>query len=70
MTEVENLILEHLRHMRSGMDTIREDLREAKTHLGNVENQCASGESVRSSDEPVRHCIDSPGSTGWPAGTH
>ena len=41
MTEVENLILDHLRHMRSAIDAIREDQREMKMRLGNVENQCA-----------------------------
>ena len=42
MTEVENLILDHLRHMRSGMDGLREDMREVKTRLGILENQYAS----------------------------
>lgn len=41
MTEVENLILDHLRHMRGAIDILREDMREVKTRLGNVENQCA-----------------------------
>ncbi|HML12516.1 MAG TPA: hypothetical protein VK456_04380 [Xanthobacteraceae bacterium] len=42
MTEVENLIVDHLRHMRSGMDGLREDMREVKTRLGILENQYAS----------------------------
>jgi predicted nucleic acid-binding Zn-ribbon protein len=42
MTEVENLILDHLRHMRSGIDGLREDMREVKTRLGILENQYAS----------------------------
>jgi predicted nucleic acid-binding Zn-ribbon protein len=42
MTEVENLILDHLRHMRGGIDGLREDMREVKTRLGILENQYAS----------------------------
>jgi predicted nucleic acid-binding Zn-ribbon protein len=40
MTEVENL--NHLRHMRGGIDGLREDMREVKTRLGILENQYAS----------------------------
>jgi predicted nuclease with TOPRIM domain len=42
MTEVENLILDHLRHLRSAVDALREDMREVKTRLGILENQYAS----------------------------
>jgi len=42
MTEVENLILDHLRHLRSGLDGVREDMREVKTRLGILESQYAS----------------------------
>ena len=42
MTEVENLILDHLRHMRGGINGLREDMREVKTRLGILENQYAS----------------------------
>ena len=42
MTEVENLILDHLRHMSGGIDGLREDMREVKTRLGILENQYAS----------------------------
>jgi predicted nucleic acid-binding Zn-ribbon protein len=42
MTEVENLILDHLRHMRGAIDGVREDMREVKTRLGILENQYAS----------------------------
>jgi predicted nucleic acid-binding Zn-ribbon protein len=42
MTEVENLILDHLRPMRSAIDGLREDMREVKTRLGILENQYAS----------------------------
>ena len=36
MTEVENLILDHLRHLRSAVDALREDMREVKTRLGSL----------------------------------
>jgi predicted nuclease with TOPRIM domain len=39
MTEVENLILDHLRHMRSGIDGLREDMREVKTRLDSLISQ-------------------------------
>ena len=42
MTEVENLILDHLRHMPSAIDGVREDMREVKTRLGILESQYAS----------------------------
>jgi predicted nuclease with TOPRIM domain len=41
MTEIENLILDHLRHMRSAIDALREDMREVKTRLSILENQYA-----------------------------
>jgi len=42
MTEVENLILDHVRAMCSGMDGLREDMREVKTRLGILEKQYVS----------------------------
>jgi predicted nucleic acid-binding Zn-ribbon protein len=42
MTEVENLILDHLPHMRSALDALRDDMREVKTRLGILGNQYAS----------------------------
>jgi predicted nuclease with TOPRIM domain len=45
MTEVENLILDHLRHLRGAVDALREDMREIKTRLGILENQYANLES-------------------------
>jgi len=42
MTEVENLILDHFRHMRGGIDGLREDMLEVKTRLGILENHYAS----------------------------
>ena len=42
MTEVENLVLEHLRHVRGAVDEIRLDVREMKTRVGILEQQYAS----------------------------
>ena len=42
MTEVESLVLEHLRHIRGAVDGLREDMREVKNRLGILENQYAS----------------------------
>jgi hypothetical protein len=39
MTDIENLILEDLRHVRTALDGLREDMREVKTRLGHVEEQ-------------------------------
>jgi predicted nuclease with TOPRIM domain len=41
MTEVENLVLDHLRHIRGAVDSVREDIREIKGRLGILENQYA-----------------------------
>mgnify|MGYP001138616616 CR=1 FL=1 len=40
--EPENLVLEHLRAIRSAVDALREDNREIKTRLGILEQQYAS----------------------------
>ena len=42
MTEVESLILDHLRHLRSALDAICEDMREVKSRLGNLVSQFAN----------------------------
>jgi predicted nucleic acid-binding Zn-ribbon protein len=42
MTEVENLFVDHVNHMRSAIDGLREDMREVKTRLGILESQYAS----------------------------
>lgn len=42
MTEVENIILEHLQHIRAAVDALREDTREVKSRLGILETQYAS----------------------------
>ncbi len=38
---VENLILEHLRHIRSDLDGMKEDLREIKSRLTSLESAMA-----------------------------
>lgn len=42
MTEVENIVLEQLRHIRGAVDAVRDDIREIKQRLGILENQYAS----------------------------
>ena len=39
MGDMENLILEHLRHVRTVVDGLCEDMREVKTPLGHMEEQ-------------------------------
>ena len=34
MADIDNIVLEHLRHIRGGMDGLREDGREIKHRLG------------------------------------
>ena len=40
--EPDNIVLEHLRHIRGVVDGLREDNREIKTRLGILEQQYAS----------------------------
>jgi hypothetical protein len=42
MTETESLVLEHLRHIRTAVDAMREDMREMKGRMGILENQYAN----------------------------
>ena len=42
MTEADNIVLEHLRHIGGAIDDMRDDMREIKQHVGNLENQYAS----------------------------
>ncbi|MCB1414417.1 MAG: hypothetical protein KDJ76_14935 [Xanthobacteraceae bacterium] len=42
MTEAENLVLEHLRHIRGAVDAMRDDMREVKSRLGILESQYAN----------------------------
>lgn len=39
MADIENIMLEHLHHIRGAIDGLREDMREVKTRLGHVEEQ-------------------------------
>lgn len=41
MTEIENIVLEHSRHIRGAVDSVREDIREIKGRLGIFESQYA-----------------------------
>lgn len=41
MTEIENIVLEHSRHIRGAVDSVREDIREIKGRLGILESQYA-----------------------------
>lgn len=42
MTDAENLVLEHLRHIRGAVDAMRDDMREVKSLLGILESQYAN----------------------------
>ena len=42
MAETDNVVLEHLRHIRGAIDGLREDMREVKQRLGILENQYAN----------------------------
>ena len=42
MAETDNVVLEHLRHIRGAVDGLREDMREVKGRLGLLENQYAN----------------------------
>jgi len=42
MTETENLVLEHLSHIRGAVDALREDMCEVKERLGTLEANYAS----------------------------
>ena len=42
MENVDNLVLEHLRHMRNKIDQISEDMREVKHRLATVESSQGS----------------------------
>jgi hypothetical protein len=49
MTEVQRLILDHLRYIRSAIDEVSKDIREVKMRLGNlVEAGAKMGLDVRS----------------------
>jgi hypothetical protein len=42
MTEPDNIVLEHLRHIRGAIDNIRDHVREIKQRAGSLENQYAN----------------------------
>jgi predicted nuclease with TOPRIM domain len=42
MADGDNVVLEHLRHIRSAVDGLRDDMREVKGRLGILESQYAS----------------------------
>jgi hypothetical protein len=42
MAEADNIVLEHLRHIRSAVDDMRDDMREVKGRLGILESQYAN----------------------------
>jgi len=41
MTETDNIVLEHLRHIRGAVDAMREDVREVKHRVGSLEREVA-----------------------------
>jgi predicted nucleic acid-binding Zn-ribbon protein len=41
MTEVDNIVLEHLRHIGGAVDALREDMREVKHRVGSLEREVA-----------------------------
>ncbi|NPV20779.1 hypothetical protein [Bradyrhizobium aeschynomenes] len=42
MIEVQNLVLEHLRHIPDAVDHVHVDVRELRPRLGNLESPCVS----------------------------
>jgi hypothetical protein len=42
MADTDNIVLEHLRHIRTAVDGLRDDMREVKGGLGILESQYAS----------------------------
>ena len=42
MTEIESMVLEHLRHIRGVVDGLSDDVRDIKARLGTLETQYAS----------------------------
>lgn len=42
MADTDNIVLEHLRHIRGAIDDVRDDIREIKQRVGNLENQYAN----------------------------
>jgi archaellum component FlaC len=42
MAETDNIVLEHLRHIRGTLNDVRDDIREIKQRAGSLENQYAN----------------------------
>jgi hypothetical protein len=42
MVEIDNIVLEHLRHIRGAIDDVRDDSREMKQRIGGLKNQYAN----------------------------
>jgi hypothetical protein len=42
MVEPDDIVLEHLRHIRGAIDDMRDGVREIKQRVGNLENQYAN----------------------------
>jgi archaellum component FlaC len=42
MADLDNIVLEHLRHINSATDGVRDDIHEIKQRVGNLENQYAN----------------------------
>ena len=42
MAETDNIVLEHLRHIRGAVDGLRDDMREVKERLRILLSQCVS----------------------------
>jgi len=42
MAEPDNIVLEHLRHIRGAIDDVPDDIREMKQRIGNLATQYAS----------------------------
>ena len=41
MAEIDNIVLEHLRHIRATVDILRDDMREVKQRVGALETEVA-----------------------------
>jgi len=41
MAEMDNIVLEHLRHIRGAVDALRDDMREVKQRIGTLEREVA-----------------------------
>jgi hypothetical protein len=40
--DTDNIVLEHLRHIRGAIDDVRDEIREIKHRVGNLENRHAN----------------------------